>query len=408
MIVSVIKLLGDSEFGIEEYTGDLVRKIEDAERRQRDDLREAPEEMVSKMELAVEEVSRLNSLHESIISEMHLNKSLLKEYSSTKESLMQDLSENKVARKLKEMGGDYRIQIAKDICPTCHQNVDDSLLLADTHVQPMNIDENISYLDKQVKMLERYMAGVDKVIEKQERQLRQIQNELADKKREVIGVRRDISSFSELSEAELRNQIKNEDEISQLEKASDGIDELTKELEELSVKFKKNKQARANLPKDHLSNNDRSKLRAMEKAFKKMAGEFEYKSANTSEIEINEETYLPFLSGIALREISEKDIKADSSASDFVRLIWAYLLSIYQTSNKMKGNHPGFITLDEPGQHSMAHSSVNALFKALNGYSGLQSIVAASFNENDSDFATETDGVSFKLIQVGDKLIQKL
>lgn len=411
-LVSTNKMHGDTEKSVEEYIGDLVEKIENIKRKQRDGYVNAPAEMVKKMEEAVDEVSRLNSLHESIVSEIHINKSLLKEYSSTRDALEKDLKENKIARKLREMGAEYRLQIAIDNCPTCHQTVDDSLLLADTHVQPMNVEENITYLDKQVKMLDRYMLGVDRAIEKQNRQLGQIQDELSSKKSDVIGLRRDMSSISEISEADLRSQIRNEEEIGQLEKASEDLWELAKELERLSLKFKENKKSRAVLPSDYLSKKDVSKLMNLENAFKTMASVFGYKSANTSEIEINEETYLPFLSGLALREISEsnedKDIKSDSSASDFVRLIWAYLLSIYDTSNLMEGNHPGIITFDEPGQHSMADTSVNALFKTLNSYSNLQSIVAASFDENDSVFKKETEGVNFNLIEVGGKLIKKI
>lgn len=129
---------------------------------------------------------------------------------------------------------------------------------------------------------------------------------------------------------------------------------------------------------------------------------------------VNEDTYLPFLSGLALREINESNsqkntyIKANSFASGFVRLIWAYLLSIYDTSNKKNGNHPGLVAFDEPRQHSMADTSVNSLFKSLNAYSGLQSIIAASFDENDSIFYKETEGVTYNLIDAGKKLIKQL
>ncbi|MCG7985463.1 MAG: AAA family ATPase [Candidatus Thiodiazotropha lotti] len=419
-LLSVNKLYGDDQLSLENYIGTLVGKIEAIERKQKGDYSAAPEEMVKRMEEAVDEVSRLNSLHESIVSEVHLNKSLLKEYASTKESLTKDLSENKVARKLRELGAEYSLKVANDHCPTCLQHVDDSLLLADTNIQPMNINENITYLEKQVKMLERYMSGIDNLISKQNRQLSQIQDELKDKKSEVLGIRRDMSSVSELSEADLRNQLRYEDEIEQLEKADSEITNLTGELTLISKRFKKNKKNRAALPKSYLSKNDNSKLKFMESVFKKMAGDFGYQSADTREIEINYDTYSPFLSGIALREISnsneneesksdtDANIKADSSASDFVRLIWAYLLAMYQTSAEKKGNHPGLIAFDEPGQHSMRDSSVNALFKSLNDYSGLQSIVAASFDENDSVFDKETEGVTYNLIEVGEKLIKQL
>jgi len=72
--------------------------------------------------------------------------------------------------------------------------------------------------------------------------------------------------------------------------------------------------------------------------FKGFAQNFGYKSAPTNDIEINEDTLFPYLSGIELREVNT-DIKSDSSASDFVRLIWAYILSMNSVSNKFSGNH---------------------------------------------------------------------
>ena len=413
-LISVKKVLGDDELLFSDYIGSLVEKIESFERKQRNSYKNVPEDVVKKMESAIKEVARFNSLHELIVSDIQLNKSLLSDYSSTKQSVLNDLKKNKMAKKLKALGADYQIEVANDLCPTCHQNVDDSLLLADTHIQPMNIDENIMYLDKQAKMLERYMKGVEKLLEKQNRQFSQIQNELSSKKSEVLGIKRDMSSVSEISEADLRNQLRYEDEIKRLEKANDELDKIFHELNVLSARFKENKIKRRSLPSNYLSSNDKRKIRHMENAFKSMAYAFGYKSADTNEIILNDETYLPFLSGLALREINETkkesnaDIKADSSASDFVRLIWAYLLSIYDTSVDLHGNHPGLIAFDEPGQHSMADTSVNSLFKALNGYAGLQSIVAASFDENESIFKKETKGVEYHLIEVGDKLIKEL
>ena len=413
-LVSINKLAGEEDISLSDYIVRLVNKIREIKNKKENIYKDAPQDTIVKMELAIEDMAKLNSLHESIISEIQINKSLLTEYSSTKTSALEDLKKNNLAKKIKSLGAEYNIEVASDLCPTCHQAVDDSLLLADTHAQPMNIDENITYLDKQVKMLDRYMSGVENLILKQNRQLSQIQSELSNKKNEVVGIKRDISSVSEVSEADLRNQIRYEDEIVKLESIDNDLSEILLELESLSSQFKENKRKRGSLPSDYLSFSDKNKIRHMERVFKTMAKTFGYKSADTDEIILNDETYLPFLSGLALREINDNtkiadtDIKADSSASDFVRLIWAYLLSIYDTSAKLNGNHSGLIAFDEPGQHSMADTSVNSLFKVINSCEGLQSIVAASFDENDDVFKKETEGVKYHLIDVGDKLIKKL
>lgn len=41
---------------------------------------------------------------------------------------------------------------------------------------------------------------------------------------------------------------------------------------------------------------------------------------------------------------NEEEIRADSSASDFIRSIWAYYLTLLTESKR----HPGFLVMDEP------------------------------------------------------------
>lgn len=98
-----------------------------------------------------------------------------------------------------------------------------------------------------------------------------------------------------------------------------------------------------------LSYSDKVKLDRFEEHFRNLATDFSYRSAKPKEIEVNRETLVPYLKGLELREINgAADIKADSSASDFVRLIWSYLISICRVSNEQNGNHLGILLLMSP------------------------------------------------------------
>ncbi|RYX99025.1 hypothetical protein EON78_04045 [bacterium] len=67
-------------------------------------------------------------------------------------------------------------------------------------------------------------------------------------------------------------------------------------------------------------------------------------------------------------------IKTNSSASDFIRTIWAYSLSLL-----VKGkNHPGILILDEPGQHSVSSASLKVLFEKSAEIKGKQIIFFTS------------------------------
>ena len=155
-----------------------------------------------------------------------------------------------------------------------------------------------------------------------------------------------------------------------------------------------------------------------EKLFRANASSFEYESAPIDDIRINDDALVPFLANIELREIGANgaksraatDIKADSSASDFIRLILSYLLALYQASSLLEGGsrHPGILLLDEPGQHSMAQSSQRALLQQIASNRSLQGIVAASFDESPEVFREVTQGIPFSLVDLGEKSIQPL
>lgn len=59
------------------------------------------------------------------------------------------------------------------------------------------------------------------------------------------------------------------------------------------------------------------------------------------------------------------DIKFDSSASDNIRVIWAFTLSLMQTSISVGGRHPKILIFDEPGQQSMIVADLCNFIKEL-------------------------------------------
>jgi hypothetical protein len=164
---------------------------------------------------------------------------------------------------------------------------------------------------------------------------------------------------------------------------------------------------RAKFPSDLYSKKDRVKIAILEKNFRANASAFNYTSAEIPEVEINGGTLLPALGDITLREVLKRNVKSESSASDFVRLIWAFLLAVYQTSSTRdyEGNHPSVLMFDEPGQHSMSETSQKALVNLMSGLKQLQSILAASFDESVAVFDRVTEGSSFHLIELPEKFI---
>src|SRR5690606_19970556 len=99
------------------------------------------------------------------------------------------------------------------------------------------------------------------------------------------------------------------------------------------------------LPWDGFSRNDYIKLGELSEQFKKNLSDFEYKSTPIEDFEISKRTYKP--------SIDDIDLGAEASASDNIRVIWAYLYSLLMLESHLDGlttNHLGLLVLDEPRQ----------------------------------------------------------
>ena len=73
-------------------------------------------------------------------------------------------------------------------------------------------------------------------------------------------------------------------------------------------------------------------------------------------IDISEESLLPTIDGF--------DMKFDSSASDGIRVIWAFTMALLQVSLEKSGNHPGIIIFDEPAQQSIVPQDMDSFIKS--------------------------------------------
>lgn len=407
-LVTLEKLSNNEKVQVHSYIATLVSKVESIENKATSVDQDASKELIDKYNLSKTELDKLIVSFDVSSSDIRVAKSRFQQYETTKKGIEEELKKNKIALKLKKFGADQNIEIAKDICPSCHQQVDDSLLLADTLVQPMSLDENIKYLDSQRKMISKYMNGLMQSIDELKIQSVSLSEEVSEKRSFCLSLKKDIRSSDAINESDIRLKVQFEMKIEKIVKTVENIDKSIGKLEEISAKYKIAKENLSSVPARKMSQADRNKIYAFQSSFRKLANTFGYRSAPTEDIEINFDTLFPYLSGIELREVNT-DIKSDSSASDFVRLIWAYLLSIYIVSNKNSGNHLGLIVFDEPAQHSMGVSSINALLKILSSQqSALQSIVSASFDEDDQVFSGSVKNVKYNLISVGNKLLKKI
>lgn len=420
------KRVNDDAIPLPTYISKLRKKYAELNKKA-DAYRKTPSgETQDELDSTTKELHRLTNLYETAAATLALQNASVNEYEQLHKAALEDLERNRTVQKLRNLGAiDFAVEVASDRCPTCHQHIEDSLLANVVDGPQMDLDTNISYLDKQARMLDRQIAGSKKAVAETTGIRDELSKRIEDVRAKLKAIRSDVVTDATESRAILRQQIQIEIETEKLQQAEIEISKLVNELDLAAGRLRNNQLARKNLPKEYYSEEDFRKIRVFEKLFRANASAFEYKSAPIEDIRINDDTLVPYLANMELREIGAEpaklkamkaqvsngtDIKADSSASDFVRLILSYLLALYQASSLPNGGgrHPGVLLLDEPGQHSMAQSSQRALLQLLRANPNLQGIVAASFDESPDVFREVTEGIEFKLIELGTKAIGPL
>lgn len=406
-LVNVGEGEGDDFKGIQAILLELADSIRSIEEREKSNIKEQSPELVDSIEKLRNEISELMLLHKMSGDEVRISSSKIKQYQQTLDSVKTDLKKNRLTQKVNDFGAKINLKTAKDQCPTCLNPLDGTLAPPENESMPMTIDENIRHLENQKVMIESLLNGLEKQISKEEAAQLKIAQELKAKKVELTSYRKEMLSFTTTNETDIRRKVGLETRYSSLIEAKKEIDVYLRRLKSLSKDYQICQSSINNMSKFSNSYNDSKKIELLEEIFKELATKFGYRSAQVSDISIHPTTLIPYLEGLELREYST-DIKSDSSASDFVRLIWAYLISIYKVSSEKSGNQPGILLFDEPAQHSMGLHSVNEMLKEISSLNGLQSIVAASFDQSDAAFNESTEGVQFNLIRLPRKLIQQI
>jgi len=362
-------------------------------------------------EVATEKEEQINNLNEklnilsinlnSIIHHKNTENERYNSYKERKKELENDLNQNKYHKKVKEKGAESGLLVANDTCPYCEQSLNDSLLPKEINQIPMQIDENISFLESQINLINLYTNNFLSENERTESQINAHNQEISNIRSQIRSLKTQLVSDNRLPSLEIierRLRLK-----ARLELYTNRLNEVPSFQEKfynLSLQWAKILSQESELSKS-LSQTDENKLRDLQSGFKRLLSDFNYRSKSLSDIHISKETFLPV--------VERYSLKFDSSASDFIRAIWSYTLALRDVSVKFRGNHPNFFMLDEPGTQETANDDLRKLFKKLEISYGAQSLLFCSFKQSESTYLECTNGVNFHLIDLGTgKYIKKI
>jgi hypothetical protein len=285
-------------------------------------------------------------------------------------------------------------------CPTCTQIVSTDLMASEgISIEKLTLDENISYIDGQRKIIESSINSLIKIVAEKSiirkyyvRTQREFEEEIKITLQELISDDRDYSETDTLQRVRL------EKKISDLDFIQNRFDENIEQLCQLADKYKILVDYKSGLEGN--SEEDKIKLDEFQSMFKDdYLYKFGYDSNPNWNIFIQHQDPFKYYPVFKFNENDSipKSIRTNSSASDFVRTLWAYTLTLL-----LKGeNHPGIVMFDEPGQHSVKSSSLKALFKASSEIKEKQIIIFTSVQKDLSTVDDTTDKLDINKILEG-------
>ena len=298
-------------------------------------------------------------------------------------------------------------------CPTCSQSVTQDILSRPDFIIPqLSLEENKGFLVSQKKIIKTTLDSLNETIDEKSTLLQYFKNNLRNQETIIKSLSRDlIADDRALSESEVVKKLQLQQEVINLEQFKVQLEELKNNLLKLAVKYHNVTKSIEGLEKS----NDENILKTFEEHYKTLLYDFEYDSNEKHQISINRKEPFKYFP-VYKRNKDDKQpqsIRINSSASDFVRNIWAYTIALRDNGV----NHPGLIMFDEPGQHKAKQSSLKSLFEICSEITDKQTIIFSStekiLDEKEKFDLTELvknlDENSYRLISLGsEKVIKRL
>lgn len=312
-------------------------------------------------------------------------------------ALREDLQRHKDTRTLQRIGAQYANSLGDEhTCPTCHQFVTDAMEITQA---PMTIDQSIDYIDQQVKTFEASAEDLERVMNSLAVRKDYLAQGISERRGLIRAAKESLTSPSSVpSVVEITRRIRLEDRIADLKDRNEELMGLGKDMIDLQARWNEKQSALKSLNPSELSPQDRSKLTKLQLHVREQLATYGFGSLSPTEIDINQTTIRPSYEGF--------DLGVNISASDMVRLIWAYLIGIFKLGTE-NGNHLGVLIFDEPRQQETAAESYASLIWHASeiAVGGRQIIFATS--ESSEHLGAMAEGTDANIISLasGEKLL---
>jgi hypothetical protein len=295
-------------------------------------------------------------------------------------ALETDLKRNQDAQKLQRLGSELGRAASEHVCPTCHQGVSNELLPTVDSVG-MALDENIAFVKSQLELYRSALQNSRERLQEIAARYRGSERDLQDKQQQLRVLRQELTRPSASpSRASIEEIVRLQAFIDRLESIDELANSLLDELREIASEWALATNNLRQLPADELTVADKRKIEHLQTAIRRHLERYGFRSFQPGEISLSYDNFRPLVLRNDKGETVEKEINFEMSASDAIRLKWAYYLSCMELMRDFSVNHPGLAIFDEPGQQEVESSSLFEFLRSASqsAQKGQQVLVSTS------------------------------
>lgn len=304
---------------------------------------------------------------------------------------------------LRQLGASSGIAgLLPDDCPTCSQALPPHLLDPHTGIEAIPVDDGVMRLREERSLVRAMLRDVEAVVEAKELRRLTLDQTSADLQGRIRAAKETlIAPSSAPSEEAVAQRLALRERLAGIDRLRSAAATAREELSRIHDEAAEvERQLRELINLGSLSAEDREKLHTLATTFLSELRQYGFGSLPVEDLTISEDTYLPTHAGF--------DLGFNISASDMIRVIWAYLIAILEIDRSHATNHPGCLVLDEPRQQSADKVSFEALLRraSMAGAAGQQVIFATS--EPVDDLQRMLSGSQYSLTSFDAPMLRRL
>ena len=351
------------------------------------------------VDIALSMIRKINDDIEDIDKRNEFTLFSLRDATKKVASIKRDYSKYQQLKRLRAVGGDVESLVSTELCPVCDSAMYDTLGKASSVSQPMSLDENIAFLKNQLDFYKSAMERLEENSLYLSSKKKELSVLLSTWNSKLVLLKKDLSSIDGEVRSIIRDKVRAEIDLDNILKLKNNEIDVNERIVRVRRDWKISADALKVLNKKESDSDRLNKIKMFEVVLREYLSSFKFKQNMINLVSISSQTLRPEQDGY--------DIVAETSASDYIRIIWAYTLGLLELAGKNEDiKHGGFVVFDEPRQHEASKISfTNLIDKAslsLN-YSG-QVIFATSQDEVELRSACENKIVN--LISFDDYVLQ--